>query len=137
MKPDIWGPHAWIFLHSIALDYPETPTELEKMNMKNFINSMGEVLPCKKCRLNFKKHLQTYPLTESIFNNKQNLIKWFIDIHNSVNEMTFKNKLSYEEALKNILNKYDKNNNMMIIILLLAIVIITIIVILFNIFIKQ
>ena len=23
MKPEIWGPHAWMFLHSITLEYPD------------------------------------------------------------------------------------------------------------------
>ena len=38
MNPKIWGPHAWIFLHSITLNYPENPTpELKKNNIKDFL----------------------------------------------------------------------------------------------------
>jgi len=38
MRADIWGPHAWIFLHSISLEYPDNPTNIDKNNMKNFID---------------------------------------------------------------------------------------------------
>ena len=30
MDPLIWGPHAWFFLHSITLVYPDNPSEQEK-----------------------------------------------------------------------------------------------------------
>ena len=46
MRPEIWGPHAWIFLHSVTLEYPDNPTDEDKQNMINFIDSLGNVLPC-------------------------------------------------------------------------------------------
>ena len=36
MNPKIWGPGGWLFLHSITLNYPENPTENDKMYHKNF-----------------------------------------------------------------------------------------------------
>ena len=47
MDPNIWGPHAWMFLHSITLTYPEKPTNLDKTNFEMFFNSLQPVLPCK------------------------------------------------------------------------------------------
>ena len=32
MEPEIWGPHAWQFLHSITLSYPDNPTFEDKNN---------------------------------------------------------------------------------------------------------
>ena len=32
MEPKIWGEHAWIFLHTITLNYPEEPTFSDKYN---------------------------------------------------------------------------------------------------------
>lgn len=134
MKPEIWGPHAWIFLHSITLAYPEIPTQQDKINMRNFINSLGEVLPCNKCKINFKSHLKTNPLTDKILSSRNSLIKWMIDIHNSVNKSNFKETLSYENSLKYILNLYEDNNFIMIVFSI--IIVISIFVILFNIFAK-
>ena len=28
--PDIWGPHYWFFLHTVAESYPETPNAVTK-----------------------------------------------------------------------------------------------------------
>ena len=36
MEPKVWGPGAWLFLHSITMNYPENPSETEKMYYKNF-----------------------------------------------------------------------------------------------------
>lgn len=138
MKPEVWGPHAWIFLHSITLEYPDYPTGEDKRNMSNFMNSLKYVLPCEKCRINFENHLEQYPLTNDILSSKSNLIKWLIDIHNSVNKMNNKRVLSYEESLKGLLKLYDCNNNKsyMIIYIFMIILFITICVCLFKIFIK-
>lgn len=103
MKPEIWGPATWTLLHSITLEYPESPTTEDKENIKNFINCFGKVLPCEKCRINFKSHIEEIPLNDDVLNSRKNLIKWMIDVHNSVNKMNGKKELTYHDALKNIL----------------------------------
>lgn len=129
MKPDIWGPMAWSLLHSITLEYPETPSQLEKDNMRQFINSFGKVLPCDKCKINFINHLEELPLTDIVLASRTNFIKWMIDVHNSVNRMNNKKELSYHEALKNMLiisngtNNYGDNKNLVIIMLVTIIII--------------
>lgn len=134
MRPDIWGPMTWTLLHSITLEYPDTPTEENKTNIKNFISSFGKVLPCEKCRINFDSHLIDLPLTDTVLSSKKNFIKWMIDVHNSVNKMNGKKELSYHEALKIILTPYStnngNNNSKNIIIIVLTIVIVILIVIL-------
>jgi len=124
MKPEIWGPHAWIFLHSITLEYPDYPTYEDKQNMTTFINSLKHVLPCHKCRINFNEHLNKYPLTDNILNSKPNLIKWLIDIHNSVNKITNKKELSHEEALTQLLKLYEPQDNTVFYIFIILIIIV-------------
>ena len=106
MRPEVWGPHAWIFLHSVTLDYPDNPTIQDKHNMKIFINSLGNVLPCEKCRNNFKHHLKELPITDNVLESKTNLVNWLIDIHNCVNITKMTNKLTHEEAINKILENY-------------------------------
>jgi len=36
IKPNIWGPHGWKFMHYVSLGYPVNPTESEKQNYKNY-----------------------------------------------------------------------------------------------------
>ena len=109
MKPDIWGPGAWTLLHAITLEYPEQPSLLDKNNIRTFFESLSNVLPCEKCRIHFKNNLTVYPLTDTILSSKNQLVKWLIDIHNKVNESNGKPILSYENALKKILDPYECN----------------------------
>ena len=30
LGPDVWGPHAWKFLHFVSLGYPDYPTNEDK-----------------------------------------------------------------------------------------------------------
>ena len=64
MDPSIWGPHAWFFLHSITLAYPENPTIIDKENMRTFFNAFYKVLPCNTCVMNYTNHIKQLPLTE-------------------------------------------------------------------------
>ena len=129
MDPKVWGPHGWFFLHAVTLVYPNKPNEEDKTNMKNFISSAGKVLPCFKCRNNFKKHLIKLPLTDEVLLNRENLVKWLIDVHNEVNEMIHKPKMSYEDAINIFIEANDKssstvtNYNFAIILLLIVLLI--------------
>jgi hypothetical protein len=53
----IWGPSLWHVLHTISFNYKNTPTLTEKVQYYQFIRSLGDVLPCKSCRDNFRSNL--------------------------------------------------------------------------------
>lgn len=106
MNPNIWGPPAWKYLHSVTLGYPECPSEEDKKRMYTFMTSVGPVLPCFKCRDNFEAHLEKYPLDEKTLGSRSELVKWLINIHNDVNRYNNKAVLSYEDALSHILDPY-------------------------------
>lgn len=110
MNPNVWGPHAWIFLHSITFTYPNNPTAENKMNMYNFFSNLGSVLPCDKCKINFSKHLEKHPLNNRVLCSRGNLVKWLIDIHNDVNSYTGKPKMSYYNVEQFYNKLYGRNN---------------------------
>lgn len=111
MNPEVWGPHVWIFLHSVTLSYPSKPTKTDKQNIENFFIVVPEILPCPKCRDHFRGHYSKNPLTDEILSSKEKLVKWLISLHNSVNKMNGKPEMSYEEVLKMYDNMYNNNNN--------------------------
>ena len=39
MDAKVWGPHAWKFLHTITLNYPENPTDQNKADYKHFFET--------------------------------------------------------------------------------------------------
>ncbi len=100
ISPTIWGPHLWKFMHYLTLSYPENPTEEDKDNLYNFFLTIQTVLPCEKCRYNFKSHLEKTPLTEEILSDNVKVIKWLFDIHNEVNKSTNKPVLLYDDFIK-------------------------------------
>ena len=110
MDPKIWGQHAWFFMHSITLVYPNNPTEQDKQNILNFFKNIVNVLPCFKCRANFKNHIKKYPLNSKVVACRENLVKWLIDIHNEVNKMNGDAVLSYSEAIQKYINCTSNNN---------------------------
>ena len=85
MNPNVWGPHGWIFLHSITLNYPENPTKHDKIKVMEFFNNLGDMLPCDKCSKHFKENIKKYPISQH-FHSRESLVKWLIDIHNEVNK---------------------------------------------------
>ena len=112
MNKVIWGKHVWKAIHYIALGYPDKPSEQQKEDYKKFYLLFSSVLPCKICREHYIKTLINHPLTDSILENKDNLIKWTIDLHNIVNQDLGYKILSYEDAIYDIkLNETCHNNN--------------------------
>lgn len=137
MNPNVWGKHAWFFLHSITLAYPQCPSEEDKKNIKNFFENLHLVLPCPKCKINYKAHLDKTPLTDDILSSKYKLISWLINIHNQVNIMNGKPQLSYDQVLNIYTNEYYNVNLYQKRIIIMFIVIIFISVILLIMFKKM
>lgn len=131
LNPSVWGPHAWIFLYSIALSYPECPNNIEKKNIKKFMANVGNVLPCHNCRDNFKRHTIKHTLTNKCITSRKNLVLWLLKINNEVNNETGKKQVSYDEVMKKYsdlykIKKKKKSNNTTLILLGLLIVVIVI-----------
>jgi hypothetical protein len=108
IDPNLWGPHGWAFLHYITLSYPDKPTQQDKNNIITFFNSVGNVLPCEKCRYNFDSHLKKFPLDNNTVNSRYNLVNWLVNIHNEVNLMNGKKTVSFDESVQIYLNKNNK-----------------------------
>ena len=98
IKPDIWGPGGWKFIHYVSLGYPDKPNQADKLNYKNFYTSLQHILPCEKCAMNYSDNLTKYPIDDHL-QTKDTLVKWTIDIHNQVNNELNKNELNYDDAL--------------------------------------
>ena len=98
IKPSVWGPHGWKFMHFVSLGYPDDPSQEDKRLYKEFYESLQHILPCGACAQNYKLNLQEMPIDNAL-DSRDTLIKWVIDIHNKVNQETGKKTLDHEEAL--------------------------------------
>ncbi len=87
MLTTVWGPSLWHTLHIISFNYPINPTQQQKRNYKRFILNLKYVLPCKYCRMNFKRNLKELPLTEKALKNRHNFSLWMFKMHEHINKM--------------------------------------------------
>ena len=95
----IWGPCAWLFLHSISFNYPVNPTKNDKKNYKNFILNLQNVLPCGMCRKNLKNNFKKFPIKDSDMENRKTFSFYIYNLHECINKMlNKKTKLTYDEV---------------------------------------
>lgn len=128
ISPEIWGSHGWKFMHYISFTYPINPTQEDKINYKKYFTSVGDVLPCQKCRTNFKNHLSKFPLNDNVLSTNSTLVAWLINIHNEVNKINGKKEYTLDEILKIYFpNEKTFNTNKIIISIVLILLIIVII----------
>lgn len=106
MNQNIWGPHMWITLHTISFNYPDNPVQEDKIHMTNFLNNLQYIIPCSVCKKNYKRHLKEVPFKNKL-NNRNDFIKWMIDLHNYVNIETGKRLYSYNEVINIYENKFN------------------------------
>ena len=82
-----WGRAGWTFLKSIALMYPEHPTEDEKKQYYDFFKAIAYILPCVKCRKHYDENFKKNPInTES----RRTLAMWVNDMENEVKQTSNK-----------------------------------------------
>ena len=98
--PDRFGPSLWQGLHYITLGYPVKPTNEQKQKYKTFFLLLRDTLPCSICANHYAENLKKMPLTDEVFETRENLVKWLIDFHNVVNEMKGKPVIEYKIARK-------------------------------------
>ncbi len=98
MKPEIWGPHMWYIMHIISFNYPINPTEYHKRAYREFYTNIKDILPCEKCQRHYSQYLSTYPISPHL-DNRANLIKWVIQVHNFVNQSLGKRTYTVAQVL--------------------------------------
>lgn len=124
-NPNIWGPHAWIFIDTIVLNYPINPTDEDKLIYKNFFDILKYIIPCSKCRINYINNLKKYPISDIVLSTKDNLINWILNIHNEIRIEHNKNpikKTSFRDYYDKIYNINNDNQSTRVILLFIIII---------------
>lgn len=115
-----WGKHAWIFINSIAITYDGK----NKDDYIKFFTNLTEILPCNKCREHFKKNLLT--LKDSDLVDKYTLLKWLINVRNSIYLEQKRPTVDMEYTVNEIF--FNKNRNSYSDILIFVIIVLVIII---------
>ena len=107
-KQKIWGPSAWLFLHTITLDYPDEPTKEDKEKYREFFISLSYVIPCETCKEHYLETIRKFPIN---LESKETLTKWLHNIHNQVNLRNNKEIYSYEDFIEHYSRLYDNSTS--------------------------
>ncbi|KAK5963147.1 uncharacterized protein PWA37_004850 [Arxiozyma heterogenica] len=77
------GTSSWMLLHSIVSKFDEKePTQIEKIEMKRFLELFGKIYPIKEHGRNMTQYIKSNPIDVT---NRSTLGQWLSKYHNSVN----------------------------------------------------
>ena len=110
LDPQIWGPHYWFFLHTIALSYPTKANDITKKIYYTFIHNLPLFLPIYEIGNSFSKLLDKYPV-KPYLDSRKSFIKWMHFIHNKINISLNKPEISLDEAMKKYYDNYRPKQN--------------------------
>jgi hypothetical protein len=105
LNPDVWGPHFWFTLHTIAFTYPQTPNDVTKKKYYEFIQNLPLFIPDEEMGNDFAAYLDKYPVTPYL-DTRRSFMKWMHFIHNQINIKIGKEPLDYDDALKDYYDYY-------------------------------
>ena len=98
-EPEFWGPKLWAFIHSGTRNYPNNPSSADKKAMIAWIKTLGVMIPCEKCQVHYAKNIRKVEGDlNQICSNRKNLFTFFVNLHNVLNDLKGKKKMSVEEA---------------------------------------
>lgn len=104
-NPEVWGPHFWFFLQSMAVHYPTTPNDLLKKKYYNLFENLPLFVPHEKIGNDLIELFDKYPVSPYL-ENRESLLKYIHFIHNKINEKIGKPLISFDEAQKNYYDAY-------------------------------
>ena len=106
MLTKIWGPSMWVTLHTVSFDYPNKPTQEDKIKYRQFYESLAFILPCIYCRKSYTEFLKAgnTKLTDEIFDNTESLTKWVYYLHEAVNK---KLGVDYGVTYDDVVKRYE------------------------------
>lgn len=96
LNPEVWGPHYWFFIHTIAMNYPHHPNDVTKKKYYEFIQNLPLFIPVSAIGNEFSKLLDAYPIAPYL-DSREAFIRWAHFIHNKINEKLEKPKLSLHD----------------------------------------
>lgn len=105
LSPEVWGPHYWFFLHTIALTYPHRPNDITKKKYYEFIQNLPVFMPIEETSSEFIKLLDKYPV-QPYLDSRDAFVRWMHFIHNKVNERLEKPKITLTDFYSSYYEHY-------------------------------
>jgi hypothetical protein len=89
-----WGPLGWMTLHSVSLNYPDTPTAEDQAIARTFLETFRDTITCPYCKTHFTTMLRDYSArVPNQYASRYEMVIFVIRAHNTVNRRLDKPKL--------------------------------------------
>ena len=89
----------WNSLHWLSLNYPVNPDDNDKRQLLELTNKMiDNGISCNICKKHFEIWNNLYPIEEN-YNSRDDIMKWYQDLHNDINMKNNKKSLQMEQFL--------------------------------------
>ena len=108
MDPTVWGPHYWMFLHTVAAHYPKHPNAITKKVHYRLFHNFQEFIPHRQIAANYTKLIDAYPVTPYL-DSRERLVEWVNFIHNQINALTGKPKVTLQQHREQMRELYLSN----------------------------
>lgn len=105
VNPKIWGVPMWKSMVNVVKDYPENPSPQDKQQYGMWFSLFAFVLPCEKCRNNFRRHIKHLPI-QNYLGSKMELATWLHLVYNETLKDQGRELISFKEFWK----KYGNDN---------------------------
>lgn len=105
LNPEVWGPHYWHFLHTVAFHYPYYPNSQTKRKFYDFVHSIPLFIPVKGMSEDFAQLLDEYPVTPYL-DSRDSFVRWMHFIHNKINTKLEKPEISLHEFFRRYFHEY-------------------------------
>lgn len=96
--PEVWGPHYWFVLQTIAHTYPVTPNAVTKRKYYDFLQNLPLFLPNPEIGDKFSTFLDKYPVSPYL-DSRDSFIRWVHFAHNKINIELGKEEISLFDSL--------------------------------------
>lgn len=104
LDSEVWGPHYFFVLQTLAVSYPLRPNSVTKKKYYDLIQNVPLFIPDNDLGNEFSKFLDKYPVTPYL-DSRESFMKWTYFIFNRINV-----KLGRDEVLMSkALNDYYQN----------------------------
>lgn len=105
LSPDVWFPHFWFFLYTVAHTYPEFPNPVTKRKYYDFIQNLPLYCPHPEIQKQFIRVLDSFPVTPYL-DDRDSFTYWVHFINNKIDHGVGLEEHTYLDHLDKYYNEY-------------------------------
>jgi hypothetical protein len=95
-SPEVWGPHYWFLLHTIARTFPDRPNEVTRRKYYDMVQNLPLFIPHTKIADHVLSLLEQFPV-QPYLTNRESFHRWVLFLHNRVNRSLHQPEFTMEE----------------------------------------